>query len=321
MRKIAATPLTAKAVESLLADTVSPPIGRADESEDFRISLAGAQEKTALLREGRQWMRPQGSTPSTHILKLPIGTGGGGIDLSTSVENEWLCAQLLRAFGVPVAGCWMERFGAQKVLVVERFDRRRSSDGAWIVRLPQEDFCQATGVPGERKYEADGGPGIRRIMQVLLGSSQAHEDRLDFFRTQILFWMLCAIDGHAKNFSLRLEAGGGYRLTPRYDVLSAHPVLGAARGRLSPKKVKLAMAMEGASRHYLWYEILPRHLEETARRCGIADAYAPMRAQLVESTAAVIDQVAASLPPNFPESIAAPVFDGLRRAQKALAAA
>ena len=75
-------------------------------------------------------------------------------------------------------------------------------------------------MPSDRKYEADGGPGIRTIMGLLLGSSRADDDRRDFFKTQILYWLLCAIDGHAKNFSLFLEAGGGYRLTPRYDVLS-----------------------------------------------------------------------------------------------------
>jgi serine/threonine-protein kinase HipA len=102
-------------------------------------------------------MRPKGTTPTTHILKLPIGTGGGGIDLTTSVENEWLCAEILHEYGVPVAKCSMDRFGDQQVLVVERFDRRMSADGSWIVRVPQEDLCQATGVPSDRKYEADGG--------------------------------------------------------------------------------------------------------------------------------------------------------------------
>jgi serine/threonine-protein kinase HipA len=312
IRKIEGTPLAPRQVEQLLTNMLDTTAGRADENEDFRISLAGAQEKTALLRLDAKWLRPIGSTPSTHILKLPIGTGGGGIDLTTSVENEWLCTQILRAYGVPVAPCWMDRFGEQKVLVIERFDRRMSSDGKWIVRLPQEDLCQAFGVPSDRKYEADGGPGIVRIMDLLLGSSRADEDRRGFFTTQMLFWLLCAIDGHAKNFSLFLEAGGGYRLTPRYDVLSAFPVLENSRGKLAPKKVKLAMAVEGNSRHYLWHSILRRHWEETARRCGIGSVFSPMIAELIERTPAVVDSVSSRLPKDFPHSVAAPILDGLK---------
>lgn len=318
VKKIEGIALTTKQVERLLTDMLSTSIGRADENDDFRISLAGAQEKTALLRLNGKWMRPRGTTPSTHILKLPIGTGGGGIDLTTSVENEWLCAEILRAYGLPVAPCWMDQFGEQKVLVVERFDRRMSSDDSWIVRLPQEDMCQATGVPADRKYESDGGPGICRIMDLLLGSSRADEDRRDFFKTQMLFWMLCAIDGHAKNFSLLLAPGGGYRLTPRYDVLSAFPVLGTSRGKLSPKKVKMAMAVEGANRHYLWHTILLRHWEETAKRCGVGSAFQSLCGEIIEQTPSVINSVSLRLPKNFPPSVAGPIFEGLKQSHSKL---
>lgn len=311
VRKIEGATLTPKEIESALTNMLRATPGH--ESEDFRISLAGAQEKTALLRLKDKWMRPKGATPTTHILKLPIGTGGGGIDLTTSVENEWLCAQILREYGIPVAGCSMERFGEQQVLAVERFDRRLSSSGSWIVRLPQEDLCQATGISGDRKYEADGGPGIRAIMSLLLGSSRADEDRRDFFKTQIVYWLLCAIDGHAKNFSLFLEAGGGYRLTPRYDVLSAFPVLGTSTRMLSPKKVKMAMAVEGKNRHYLWHSILARHWEETAKRSGIGAVFRSLVADILDRTPAVVDAVASRLPKGFPDLVAAPIFEGLRR--------
>jgi serine/threonine-protein kinase HipA len=314
VRTIEGTPLTRKGVEHLLTNLLRATPGRAEDSDDFRISLAGAQEKTALLRLNGKWLRPRGTTPTTHILKLPIGTGGGGIDLTTSVENEWLCAEILREYGIPVARCSMDRFGEQQVLVVERFDRRLSTDGSWIVRLPQEDLCQATGVPSDRKYEADGGPGIRTIMSLLLGSSRADEDRRDFFKTQILYWLLCAIDGHAKNFSLFLEAGGGYRLTPRYDILSAFPVLGRSSRRLSPKKVKMAMAAEGQSRHYLWHSILGRHWEETAKRCGLGSVFGSLVEELLDRTPGVVDSVATRVPKGFPDSVAAPILEGLRGA-------
>ena len=123
-------------------------------------------------------------------------------DMRTSVENEWLCSKIVAAYGLPIARCEMARFEDQKVLVVERFDRRLSSDETWIVRLPQEDMCQATGTPALHKYESDGGPGIEAIMEVLSGSTRAAQDRRDFFMTQMIFWLLAATDGHAKNFSI-----------------------------------------------------------------------------------------------------------------------
>ena len=114
----------------------------------FRISIAGAQEKTARLRHQGQWCRPHGATPTTHILKLPLGliAGSRRVDASDSVQNEWACAQLLAALGLPVATTSMDRFGGQLVLVVERFDRHWMNQGRWIARLPQEDFFQALGV-------------------------------------------------------------------------------------------------------------------------------------------------------------------------------
>ncbi|WP_299696999.1 type II toxin-antitoxin system HipA family toxin [Hydrocarboniphaga sp.] len=319
IKTLESEPITDQQIEDLLIAMLAAPIGRADENEDFRISLAGAQEKTALLKFGEQWRRPRGTTPSTHILKLPIGTGGGGNDLTTSVENEWLCAQILKTYGVPVAECWMDRFGEQKVLAVERFDRKRAADGSWIIRLPQEDFCQAVGVPSDRKYESDGGPGIQPIMSMLLGSSQAEQDRYDFLKTQMLFWMLCAIDGHAKNFSVFIEAGGSYRLTPRYDVLSAFPVLGTSKGNISPHKAKMAMAVEGKNRHYLWHSIQPRHWQETAKRCGMVAAYQSLRDELIQQTNPAIEKASKKIPSGFPGAVADSIIDGLKLSRDRLA--
>ncbi len=320
VRTIRAKPLRSTDIERVLRDASSPvALQGSGTLDDFRISLAGAQEKTALLRSGRRWLLPLGATPTTHILKLPIGEAAHGIDLGTSVENEWLCARVLQAFGIQVAACSMQRFGAQLALVVERFDRRWSADGSWILRLPQEDLCQATGVGREQKYEEKGGPGIRRILEILLGSARAEQDRLDFLRTQILFWMLCAIDGHAKNFSLFIEQGGRYRLTPRYDVLSAFPVLGRGSRKLSPGKVKMAMAVEGKSRHYVWQTIQRRHWEQTARRCGLGAVWPDVVDALIERTPAALAQVSAELPADFPASVADPILGGLEKSAKLLA--
>lgn len=320
IKRIETEPLSEAEIERILAGT--PVFGRHQDDGDFRISIAGAQEKTALTLHDGRWTRPRGGTPTTHILKLPIGHHDDqGIDLTTSVENEWLCARILDAFGVETSKCWPETFGKQTVLVVERFDRRPSPDGKWLMRLPQEDMCQALGASPAMKYEKDGGPGIEKIMNLLLGSSRMESDRPGFFKTQVIFWMLCAIDGHAKNFSIFLEPKGGYRLTPRYDVLSAYPVLGNGPRTLPEKKIKMAMALLGKNRHYKWSELQRRHLESTAKACGLEESGRTIIEDLVAMTPTVITRVASFLPPGFPERVSGPILDGLARAADRLEAA
>ena len=141
-----------------------------DNEKDFRISIAGAQEKTALLYYQKKWCRPLGMTPTSHIFKLPIGfIQHQNMDLSDSCENEYLCLEIARAFGLPVANTRIENFLDVKVLIVERFDRQWSSDKTWLMRLPQEDLCQALGYSPNLKYEADGGPGIAEIYKISIG--------------------------------------------------------------------------------------------------------------------------------------------------------
>lgn len=316
VKQITGHRLTSVGVAELLTGSLGTTWGQAD-GEEFRISLAGAQEKTALLRHKDAWYRPTGATPTTHIFKMPIGISPQGLDLSTSVENEWLCAQIVRAFGIPTASCEMMVFGDQKTLVVERFDRKLAPTGTWWLRLPQEDLCQATGTPPALKYENDGGPGIIPIMDLLLGSSHAEADRTDFLRTQAVFWLLAAIDGHAKNFSIFLEAGGRFRLTPRYDVLSAYPVLGHGKGKLAVQKIKMAMAVQGKRKHYKWRGIRARHWLETAQRCGLP-GMDKILADLVAKAPGVVTTVGKSVPKGFPSSIASSILDGLSEASRGL---
>lgn len=320
VRRIDGEPLSDEDVAHVL-ETVTrggPRLGT--EADDLRISIAGAQEKTALLWHRGQWHRPRGATPTTHIFKLPLGLiGGRRLDMSNSVENEWLCAQILRAYGLPVADTRMARFDGQQVLVVERFDRQWSDDNTWIMRLPQEDLCQATGTPPGKKYETDGGPGIEKIMQILQGSAAAERDRAQFFRVQILFWLLCATDGHAKNFSLQLQAGGGYEMTPLYDVLSAYPLLGNGPNRISPHEVKLAMAVRSKNAHWHMNKIMRRHWNALARRCGFGVSAELVIQELIAQTPAVVTAVEDNLPADFPAEVAETIFFGLRSAVDRLA--
>jgi serine/threonine-protein kinase HipA len=314
--EIRGKPLNAAQIAQRLRNTTSAgALGQGDHDEDLRLSIAGAQEKTALLRHGGRWLLPQGSTPTTHIFKLPLGlVGHMQADMRTSVESEWLCSRIVDAYGIPIAACEIGRFEDQKALVVERFDRARSTDGSWIIRLPQEDMCQATGTSPLRKYQADGGPGIARIMELLLGSDQAESDRKTFFKTQIIFWVLAATDGHAKNFSIGHLPGGRYRATPIYDVLSAHPVIGTGRNQISPRKARLAMAVRGTSNYYLIEKIQRRHWIAQAQQVGLgALAAEQLMAEVIEATEGVIEKASRRLPDDFPADLAEAIFAGMRR--------
>ncbi len=313
--RISVTPLSSSQVEMLLGNLSEPALA---EEDDFRISIAGAQEKTALTWHEGRWCKPHGSTPTTHIFKLPLGiVGGRRMDMRTSLENEWLCARLLRGFGVPIAACEVKEFGSTKALVVTRFDRRLHSSGKWWLRLPQEDFCQATGTPSSSKYEADGGPGLIEISRLLRGS-ESPDDLTTLLMAQLLFWMLAAIDGHAKNFSIQLLSEGRYRLTPLYDVVSAWPITGSRHDQVHRKKLKLAMALHGTNKHYKLAEIERRHFNATAQRCGLGTNMEPIIADVIDKTPSVIESVGAKLPRGFPEDVFDSVTTGLRKAAKEL---
>jgi serine/threonine-protein kinase HipA len=239
-------------------------------------------------------------------------------NLTTSAENEWLCSQVIRAYGLSAAHCDLAQFEDQKVLIVERFDRRRAHDGTWWVRLPQEDMCQATGTAPGHKYESDGGPGMRDIMFLLLGARTAQADRQSFFKTQVLFWMLAATDGHAKNFSIFIEPGGRFSLTPLYDILSAYPVMGHSTNQIAPEKARMAMAVSGINRHYRWSRIQRRHWLDTANACDLGPEAEQIIIALVERTPTVLEQLSASLPDDFPTSVAEPILNGLEKAARQL---
>lgn len=299
--RVDGVPVNDVEVERLLRSVTAEPLpGTNEDLDEFRISIAGAQEKTALLCQHGKWFRPRGATPTTHILKLPLGVVGGGLqlDMSESVENEWLCAEILRTLGFSVAKTEMAVFGTQKVLVVERFDRQWMDD-RWIARLPQEDFCQALAVPPDRKYESDGGPGIEDALTLLSGSASPNADREQFLLVQLAFWLLAATDGHAKNFSVFLSAGDSYRLTPLYDVLSAWPVIGHGANSLSPQKARLAMGLRTKNMHYRLSEIRARHYRELADKSGVPTVWDKMQA-LIESVPPSLAAVEKRLASDFP---------------------
>lgn len=319
---IKAQPLNESEVAQLLRATVSAPatLGQPDTlDDDFRISIAGAQEKTALLWHQGRWCRPLGATPTTHIFKLPLGlVGNRQADMRSSVENEWLCAQILKAFGLPVAACEIAQFEDQKVLVVERFDRRLSDRGYWL-RLPQEDFCQVTGTPPSAKYEADGGPGVVDIASVLQQSEARELDLATLLKAQLLFWVMAATDGHAKNFSVFLLPGGRYQMTPLYDVLSAWPVTGRGPRQLDANRLKLAMAVRGKNTHYRIKDIQRRHFNHMARLCAWGADMETLIESVIDPLPGVLKAVQAKLPDDFPDDVFSAVAAGMADAVRKLA--
>ncbi|MEJ6788148.1 type II toxin-antitoxin system HipA family toxin [Brevundimonas sp. BR2-1] len=306
--EIEGEPVSDRTIAKILDDLTTHPLGL-DDSEHFRISLAGVQDKTAFLRHDGQWLKPAGTTPTTHIFKPQIGkASGGAVDFSNSVENEYLCLTFLRALGFDTANVEIHTFGRKRVLVVERFDRVYARDGR-LLRQPQEDFCQALSVPWARKYENDGGPGIADCLDLLGASDEVTLDRQAFMKAVIAFWLLGATDGHAKNFSVFLYPGGGFRLTPLYDVLSVQPVVDSRQ--LTRNRYRMAMAV-GDRRHYPVESILPRHFYQTGARAGLDEGTVRgLCAQLVADAPEAIRVTRASLPRWFPKDLANSIFGGV----------
>lgn len=233
---------------------LNPASGRmANDTGQF--SLAGAQPKTALYQSTNgRWGVPMGRMPTNRILKPPT------LGLDDLALNEHYCLLLARELGLSAAASSVQHFGGEIAIVLERYDREPVADR--LIRVHQEDLCQALGVLPTHQYESDGGPGIAQIIDVLRQSStDPDEDVLRFLDAVALTWLLAATDGHAKNYSILHAPGPQLRLAPLYDVITALPY-----PQLSPDKSRLAMAIGGER---LVTAIGSTHWEKLARQTGI----------------------------------------------------
>lgn len=200
-----------------------------------QFSLAGAQAKTALLYQDGRWGLPHGAAATTHILKPSV------VGLDDHDLNEHLCLDAARRAGLIAARTQVARFGDQTAIVVERYDRVREGDR--VLRVHQEDLCQALGLPPTQKYQNDGGPKPAQIVALLrrvMSPLNADNAVARFFDALVWNWLIGGTDAHAKNYSLLL-AGGNVRLAPMYDVASALPY------GTHERKLKFAMKIGG---HY-----------------------------------------------------------------------
>jgi serine/threonine-protein kinase HipA len=197
-----------------------------------QFSLAGAQPKTALLLQNDRWGIPSGRLPTTHILKPPTGQFDG------HAENEHICLRLARSLGLPTAQSTVMRFKKEVAVVIERYDRQRRGND--IVRVHQEDVCQALGIMPTKKYQSEGGPSAFDIVELLRTYSTHREADLKTFIDALAFnWLIAGTDAHAKNFSLLL-GGRRIRLAPFYDMASILPY-----NEFDLQKIKLAMKIGG----------------------------------------------------------------------------
>lgn len=287
-------PLTDGELEARLR-RLRQDIGAARQVDDVgQFSLAGAQAKIALLHDGLQWAIPAGRIPTTHILKPPSGEYDG------FVENELFCLRLARSFGLPTAHCQALRVGAEIAICVERYDRILI-DGA-LLRIHQEDICQALGVMPHIKYQNQGGPGVEAISQLLwTHSSQPRQDVETLFQALVFNYLIGGTDAHAKNYSLLLGVGRQVRLAPLYDISSALPY-----PQLQRRRIKLAMKMGS---HYRWWDIRPSDWIQVAStlRLDASECLAWMRGAVSDMPDRAHDLLASLAR----EDVAHPILDAL----------
>ncbi|WP_426625163.1 type II toxin-antitoxin system HipA family toxin [Leifsonia sp. McL0607] len=249
--------LTEHDIGEHLEDLRQDPDSWSFEDDDGRFSLAGTQAKFALLREDGRWGRPRGSTPTTHIFKP------GMLQFRSSALNEHLCLRIASLAGLPAARSRIESFEGHVAIVVERYDRRRTSDG--LTRLHQEDFCQALSVPPAQKYQEDGGPSLLRMAELIRDAQRSDEARATITRLLLATafnWLIAAPDSHAKNYSILLH-DRHTALAPLYDIASLAPYK-----RYRPDRAKIAQSVGG---HYRIADIGREQWSAEAQRLGLAD--------------------------------------------------
>ena len=232
---------------AIIASLPRRPLG-VSEDQEFRISLAGAQHKTAVVIQDGKTGLPCGDTPSTHILKPAMA------DLDGIVENETFCMMLAQAIDLPTAKAEVLHYGDQTVICVERYDREIDEDKI-IKRVHQEDFCQALGVHPDHKYESDQGPSITTCLKLLERCDDVYQSQIMFIDAIAFNFLIGGTDAHAKNYSLLLGQDGSIKLAPLYDI---------ACGLVYPELAEGDRMSMKIGRKKKFTDVMPRHWDRLA---------------------------------------------------------
>lgn len=283
--------LTSERLDEILSRLRTRPLLGGDEG--IRLSLAGAQDKLAVIVDGTSVALARDGRPTTHILKPVIQA------LEGTVENEYFCMRLAARLKLPVPDVEIRLGGATAFLLVERYDRTKTADGM-IERLHQEDFCQALSVPPELKYEAEGGPGTERSLGLIdQACAKPVADRLQFIRMLIFHYLVGNADAHGKNYAL-LYGSDIPDLAPIYDVVCT-----AVYPRLSKR---LAMKIGGRDvpdtiqlKH--WTTLVPE--TKSSQRILVRDL-AQMAERIVIEAGALVAELA-------DEGIRHPILGAIRK--------
>jgi len=264
---------------TLIDELPSRPL-HADEEGEYRLSLAGAQDKLPVVlgADGRIGLT-KGRTPSTHILKTPI------VDHDGTIANEALCPAIGRILGIETVRTSPRRVASREFLLVERYDREHTGDG--VRRLHQEDLCQVLGIPVRRKYQNEGGPGLADCFALLREAvAVPAREALKLLDTVVLSFLIANNDAHGKNYSLLyLPDSPKATLAPAYDLLSTVVYPGRSR--------KMAMSIGG---EYRPDYVQPRHLNQLLEQAGLGPAAARRRIRaLAEAAPSAAQQARASL--------------------------
>lgn len=258
----------------------------ADPNGEFRLSLAGAQDKVPVVVDGGRIGLPTGGRPSTHILKTPIER------LPATVLNEAMWARVGAALGITTAHSDPRRVGDAEMLLVERYDRQPADGPGGALRLHQEDFCQALSIPSNRKYEKEGGPTLASCFTLLRDAATEPARELPrLLDAWALSFIAANHDAHGKNYSL-LYGPEGATLAPVYDVLNT-----AAYWKVKPMDRHMAMRVGGESRPDY---VRRRHLDRMLAECGLGSTAARRRLRSLATRApAAIHKIRRELAEQF----------------------
>lgn len=240
--------LTESELEKYILELPKKPLAL---GSDKRLSLAGAQEKTAIIKIEDKIALPDDETPSTHILKPAIP------DLKETIENEFICLKSAQKMGIRVPEVEICQANNTKYFLIERYDRIKNDN--IIQRVHQEDFCQAKNIVSAYKYQSDGGIDFKQCFEILRKTDKPAVSIKQFIEIMIFNYLIGNNDAHGKNFSILHKENGDIEFAPTYDILCTQ-----AYSELSPK---MAMKIGG---YYEPEKIYPRHFERFANDVEIS---------------------------------------------------